>query len=137
MEHDIDHAYPNALWTLVVLAGMHLEQKGIIENFEHRTDDDRDQILNYFAPSKLWIRLEEAFPPFDESFRKSDYEWGELLLFAKRNAIADLQEFDLRTTLSKYTDRHSTLPPRTPSQPSSSNTAMGRLPLFVYRGLVT
>src|SRR3546814_1767114 len=47
MEHDIDHAYPNALWTLVVLAGMHLEQKGIIENFEHRTDDDRDQILNY------------------------------------------------------------------------------------------
>src|SRR3546814_13690883 len=43
MEHDIDHAYPNALWTLVVLAGMHLEQKGIIENFEHRTDDDRDQ----------------------------------------------------------------------------------------------
>src|SRR3546814_11784469 len=45
MEHDIDHAYPNALWTLVVLAGMHLEQKGIIENFEHRTDDDRDQIL--------------------------------------------------------------------------------------------
>src|SRR3546814_9217564 len=96
MEHDIDHAYPNALWTLVVLAGMHLEQKGIIENFEHRTDDDRDQILNYFAPSKLWIRLEEDFPPFDESFRKSDSEWGELLLFAKRNAIAELQEFEDR-----------------------------------------
>src|SRR3546814_20810251 len=82
---------------MVVLAGKNLEQKGSIENFEHRTDDDRDQILNYFAPSKLWIRLEEAFPPFDESFRKSDYEWGELLLFAKRNSIAELQEFDWRT----------------------------------------
>src|SRR3546814_15047611 len=104
MEHDIDHAYPNALWTLVVLAGMHLEQKGIIENFEHRTDDDRDQILNYFAPSKLWIRLEEAFPPFDESFRTSDYAWGELLLFATRDAIAELQEFDWRTKLSKRSE---------------------------------
>src|SRR3546814_13518132 len=90
---------------MVVLAGKNLEQKGSIENFEHRTDDDRDQILNYFAPSKLWIRLEEAFPPFDESFRKSDYEWGELLLFAKRNAIAELQEFDWSTKLRRSEER--------------------------------
>lgn len=137
MEHDIDHAYPNALWTLIVLAGMHLERKGIIENFEHRTDDDRDQILNYFAPSKLWIRLEEAFPPFDESFRKSDYEWGELLLFAKRDAIAELQEFDWRTKLSKYTERDSTMLTRLPYQTFSDEYNRGRLSLFVDRGLAT
>lgn len=137
MEHDIDHAYPNALWTLIVLAGMHLERTGIIKNFEHRTDADRDWILNYFAPSKLWIRLEEAFPPFDESFRQSDYEWGELLLFAKRDAIAELQEFNWRTKLSKYTERDPTMMTRMPYQTFSDEYARGRLSLFVDRGLAT
>src|SRR3546814_9977625 len=75
--------------------------------------------------------------PFDESFRKSDYEWGELLLFAKRNAIAELQEFDWRTKLSKYTERDSTMLTRLPYQTFSDEYDRGRLSLFVDRGLAT
>jgi hypothetical protein len=137
MEHDIDHAYPNALWTLIVLAGTYLERTGVIENFEHRTDHDRDQILNYFAPSKLWLRLEEAFPPFDQINRKSDYEWGELLLFAKRDAIAELQEFDWRTKLRNYTERDAMMITRMPYQTFFNEYDRGRLSLFVDRGLAT
>src|SRR3546814_11786987 len=75
--------------------------------------------------------------PFDESFRKSDYEWGELLLFAKRNAIAELQEFDWRTKPSKYTERDSTMLTRLPYQTFSDEYDRGRLSLFVDRGLET
>ena len=137
MAHDIDHAYPNALWTLIVLAGTHLERTGIIKDFEQRTDDDRDAILNYFAPSKLWLRIEEAFPPFDQIIRKSDYERGELLLFAKRDAIAELQEFDWRTKLRNYTERDTTMITRMPYQTFSSEYDRGRLSLFVDRGMAT
>src|SRR3546814_12430701 len=59
------------------------------------------------------------------------------LFRSKRNAIAELQEFDWRTKLSKYTERDSTMLTRLPYQTFSDEYDRGRLSLFVDRGLAT
>lgn len=135
MDHDIDHAYPNALWTLVVAAGMDLERSGVIKDFENRTPDDRDWIINFFAPSKLWLRLEEAFPPFDDAYPKTEYLWGELEQFAKRDMIAELEGMDWRRRLRNPADPSSGILQRLPYQTFVKEYDSGKLSFFVDRGL--
>lgn len=134
MAHNLDQAYPNALWTLIVSAGVQLERQGIIRDFESRTDADRDWILNFFAPSKLWLRLEEAFPPFDRCRSKTEYRWGELLQFSDRDAIAELDTIDFRAKLRAASAPADGVLTRLPYQTMVKEWDRGVLSVFVDRG---
>jgi hypothetical protein len=74
----IKKAQAEGLWNLVVLAGLALESSRRIKNFEQRTDADIQEIVGFFSGTQLWLRLEEAFPPFDIRQEKTKYDWAEL-----------------------------------------------------------
>ena len=102
MQHDVDHTAPNALWTIVVAIGMYLERRRVIEDFEAMMASDRDWIINFLAPTNLWLRLEEAFPPFDGCYVTTDYDWSELRRFSTRYSISELDGDDLRENLMEF-----------------------------------
>jgi hypothetical protein len=74
----IKKAQAEGLWSLVVLAGLALESSRRIKNFDQRTDADIQEIVGFFSGTQLWLRLEEAFPPFDIRQEKTKYDWTEL-----------------------------------------------------------
>ncbi len=78
MKHDIKKIQAEGLWSLVILLGVELEREGAINNFESRTYDDVQLIIEQLAEFALWQRLEEAYPPFDFLGKKTAYDWSEL-----------------------------------------------------------
>jgi hypothetical protein len=139
MQHDVEHYAPDGLWTLVVAAGMYLERHRVIKDFMDRAPADRDWIINFFAPTNLWLRLEEAFPPFDHYHRKTDYDWSENEAFSANDAIVDLDGDDVRAELMEFL--HCPAPPsdgmlfRIPYQTYQGEWKAGRLNSFVDRGM--
>lgn len=124
MQHDVEHHAPDGLWTLVVAGGLYLERRRVIKDFMERTPADRDWIINFFAPTNLWLRLEEAFPPFDSYHRKTDYDWSEIETFSTKDAIADLDGDDVKSDLMEFL--------LCPGQPSDG--MLFRLPYQTYQG---
>lgn len=139
MQNDVENHAPDGLWTCVVAAGMYLERRRVIRDFTVRTDVERDWIINFFAPTNLWLRLEEAFPPFDSYHRKTDYDWSEVETFSAKDAIADLDGDDVQSTLMNFL--HRPVPPsdgmlfRLPYQTYKGEWEAGRLNSVVDRGM--
>lgn len=88
--NNLEHFQPDGLWTIVVALGTLLERKRVIKDFMSRSDEDRDWIINMLAGTRLWLRLEEAFPPFDRCYRQTEYDWSEIETFGARDAIAEM-----------------------------------------------
>jgi len=78
MKHNIKKSQAEGLWSLIVMLGTALERKGAINNFESRTYEDIQLIIEKLAEFALWQRLEEAYPPFDSFEKKTQYDWSEL-----------------------------------------------------------
>ncbi len=78
MRRGIKKAQAEGLWALIVFVGVELESSKVIADFDSRTDDDIQEIISFFSGSRLWLRLEEAFPPFDFLEEKTEYDWSEL-----------------------------------------------------------
>lgn len=78
MRKGIKKAQVEGLWALIVFVGLELERAQVITDFESRTDGDIQEIISFFSGSRLWLRLEEAFPPFDCLEEKTEYDWSEL-----------------------------------------------------------
>ena len=78
MKNNINKSQAEGLWSLVVLLGTALERKGAIKDFDNRSSDDIQIIIEQLAEFALWQRLEEAYPPFDFLEKKTDYHWSEL-----------------------------------------------------------
>jgi hypothetical protein len=139
MKHDVEHSAANALWTIVVSIGMYLERRHVIKDFDARTARDWDWIINFLAPTNLWLRLEEAFPPFDGCHVATEYDWSELDRFSSSDAISELDSDDLREDLLEVLSVPS--PPadgvlmRLPYQTYLSEWESGRLCSFVDRGM--
>jgi hypothetical protein len=139
MRHDIEHSQPEGLWTLVVAVGSLLEHKGVIKDFHQRSEADRDWIISYFAPTNLWLRLEEAFPPFENYPRKTEYDWREVETFSAKDAIAELDSDDLEADL----EEHLSIPKspkdgallRLPYQTFHNEWQAGRLIAYVDRSM--
>lgn len=91
IENNIDHAEPDGLWAIVVALGLFLERKSIIKEFPTASTNDRDRIINMLAGTRLWLRLEEAFEPFNEAFERTDYDWTELRPFGRQIETSDLE----------------------------------------------
>lgn len=66
------------LWSLIVFVGLELERANRISSFDRRTEKDIQEIIAFFSGTKLWLRLEEAYPPFAMLHTKTDYPWTEL-----------------------------------------------------------
>lgn len=99
IEHNIHHLQPDGLWMLVVALGLHLERLGAIVDFSLLTQSDCDEIINTIAGTNLWLRLEEAFPPFDNYYPKSSYDWAEIEYFGAPNSIAEFTEGNARAKI--------------------------------------
>ena len=76
--HDVIKAQTEGLWTIVVLLGMALERDRKISNFEERTEDEVALLVASISGTKLWLRLEEAYPPFNFREERTEYDWSEL-----------------------------------------------------------
>lgn len=122
-EHDVKHEQPDALWTIIVAMGCLLERRRVISDFTQRTDGDRDAIIATLVGSKLWLRLEEVFPPFDSYYRKEDYDWSEIETFSAKDAIAELDGEDAQQELLEFLER--------PAAPADG--AIFRLPWQAYK----
>ena len=66
------------LWSLVVFVGLALEDAKRITKFDERTDKDIQEIIAFFSGTTLWLRLEEAYSPFDCAPKRTGYSWSEL-----------------------------------------------------------
>ena len=75
---EIKKSQAEGVWALIVFTGLALEEARRIKNFETRDDQDVQEIVAFFSGTKLWLRLEEAYPPFDFLEKKTDYDWSEL-----------------------------------------------------------
>ncbi len=98
MKHNIKKSQAEGLWSLVVMLGFALENKGAINNFESRTYEDIQLIIEQLAEFALWQRLEEAYPPFDFLEKKTEYDWSELekiTLFFEEHAGESLYEIQM------------------------------------------
>lgn len=102
IKHDLDHAQPNGLWTIIVSLGTLLERKSVIKVFPSDAPADRDWIINMLAGSRLWLRLEEAFDPFDRAVRRTAYDWSEIETFGARDAIAEMIDDNVAARLKGF-----------------------------------
>lgn len=75
---NVKKAQVEGLWFLVVQIGLRLERTRRMADFEERTADDIQNIIAVLDGSRLWLRVEEAFPPFDNLMTRTDYDWSEL-----------------------------------------------------------
>lgn len=75
---DVKKSQVEGLSSLIVFAGVALEEARQIENFEAADDEDIQKIVAFFSGTKLWLRLEESYPPFNFLEKKTDYDWAEL-----------------------------------------------------------
>lgn len=139
MDHDLDHTQPNALWTIIVSLGTLLERKSVIKEFPPATDADRDWIINMLAGSRLCLRLEEAFEPFDRAVPLTDYDWQEIEPYGARDAIVDMSDDGVASRLKGELESAPRDPDgierRLPYQDFVKRWNEGQLVFFVDRGL--
>jgi hypothetical protein len=139
VEQNVKHGQPDGLWTVIVAMGMWLERKSLVKDFTQRTEADRDRIIDTLTGSNLWLRLEEAFPPFDKYHEHKRYNWSEIETFSAKDAIAELDGDDAKVRLTEFLERpvqpaDGTLF-RMPYQTYKHEFDTGRLISFVDRGM--
>ena len=78
VQKEVKKSQAEGLSSLVVFTGVALEAAHQIENFEAADDEDIQKIVAFLSGTKLWLRLEESYPPFDFLEKKTDYDWAEL-----------------------------------------------------------
>lgn len=139
MEHDIDHKQPDGLWTIIVALGTLLERKSVIKEFPSAATEDHDLIINMLAGTRLCLRLEEAFEPFDRAIPLTDYEWAEIEIFGARDAIVGLTDNDaaiqIKRLLAPVARDPDGIERRMPYQDFVKQWNQGHLALYVDRGL--
>lgn len=139
MENDVLHAQPDGLWAVIVAVGLRLERAILIRDFMERTPTDTDWILSFLSGTNLWLRLEEALPPFSDGHHRTDYDWSELEPFAEPDTLADLNDEDLidevRAYLSKPRPPEDGAYLRMPYQEFHREYEAGRLVAYVDRGM--
>jgi hypothetical protein len=130
------------LWTVVVLVGTALQDQGRIESFDSRTEDDIDEIVSSLAGSNLWLRLEEAFPPFNSRSKRTDFDWSELepLQMEDLAELAGEPLAEVKMGLMKHLSRRPLKPntdfdDRMPYHAFKSLYEQGKVSLVVDRGL--
>jgi hypothetical protein len=134
------------LWALCVLVGLRLERAGIIKDFDSRTSADIQKIISFLVGTKLWLRIEEAYPPFDYLEEKTQYDWSEVEVIAPSGLSGvlldlppEISAFELKSEICGYLGR-------APSQLTSKRMdrephhvfvkyfAEGKVSLFIDRG---
>lgn len=139
---DIKKSQAEGLWAIVVFVGLALEGARVIKNFERRDNKDTQEIIAFLSGTKLWLRLEEAFPPFDFREKKTDYNWREL----EKIRIERLTEatgeplYKVKSKLCEYlspspSELQSQFIERMPYHAFKQGYEEGKLRLFVDRGL--
>lgn len=138
MNHDLQHLQPDGLWNILVALGTLLERKAVIEAFPSSSVADRDWVINMLAGTLLWLRLEEAFEPFDRVIRRTEYDWSEIETFGARDAIVEMTDDGIATRLKEFLDPAPRDPDgmeqRMPYQDFVRRWNAGTLQFFVDRG---
>lgn len=139
MANDVQHEQPDGLWAVIVAVGLRLERAALILDFTERTPTDIDWIINSLAGTNLWLRLEEALPPFSDGHHRTEFDWNELEPFAEPDTLADLNDEDLVDEIKAYLTKPR--PPqdgaylRMPYQEFHREYEAGRLIAYVDRGM--
>lgn len=104
-----------------------------------RNNERAIEAINLLAGTKLWLRLEEAFPPFDKDTEPAEYNWTEMEKFEDyedlandAHAIRELVEY-----LEKGPDPVDGVYFRLPFSEYKRGWNDGSLALYVDRGLAT
>lgn len=140
--HDVIKKQAEGLWTIVVLLGMALERDRKILNFEKRTEEDVALLVSSISGTNLWLRLEEAYPPFNFLKDKTKYDWSELvpLQMEELSEIAGESLLEVKRVLSRRLKSRPlifkpNIDDRMPYHAFKPLYDQGKVILFVDRGL--
>lgn len=141
---DVKKSQAEGLWSLVVFVGLALEGTNRISDFDGRTEKDIQEIIAFFSGTKLWLRLEEAYPPFDFLSKRTNYSWGELEKI-RMEALTEATGEPLYKIKSKICEFLSSAPSqlqsevidRMPYHAFKQTYDEGKLILFTDKGLST
>ena len=139
---ECEEAEPEGLWSIVVFVGLALERSGVIKSFETRTEENIQEIIAFLGSTKLALRLEDAYPPFDFREKKTDYDWTELeriridLLTAEPDdSLIAVKSAVCKFLKSHYTDLNAPCIDRIQFHVFQKYYADGTLELVVDKGL--
>lgn len=142
VEYGIKKSQAEGLWSLVVFAGCALKDAKRITNFDNRTEKDIQEIIAFFSGTNLWLRLEEAYPPFDSIMQKTVYTWSELekINFEKLTEAIGEPLYKVKNKIYEYLSRspsqlQSEFIDRMPYHVFKQTYDEGKLALFVDKGL--
>lgn len=144
VSHNLIKAQVEGLWAVVVLVGSALEGARLIGDFTQRTSVDIEKIIEALSGTLLWLRLEEAFPPFDVLPSRTTYDWKELEAVSMESlaGVAGESLITIKGALFKFLkSRPLILKPnidaRMPYHAFKHLYNEGKLALFVDRGLAS
>lgn len=144
VSHKLIKAQVEGLWTVVVLIGSALEGSGEIRDFTERTNADIERIIEALSGTSLWLRLEEAFPPFDVLPSRTPYDWKELEAISMESlaGVAGESLYTVKGTLFKLLKSRPiifkpNIDDRMPYHAFKHLYNEGKLALFVDRGLAS
>lgn len=144
VSHKLIKAQVEGLWTVVVLIGSALEGSGEIRDFTERTNADIERVIEALSGTSLWLRLEEAFPPFDVLPSRTPYEWKELEAISMESlaGVAGESLYTVKGALFKLLKSRPiifkpNIDDRMPYHAFKHLYNDGKLALFVDRGLAS
>lgn len=142
VKQDIRKSQAEGLWALIVFIGLYLEDNHVIKNFEIRNEQDIEKIISFFSGTNLWLRLEEAYPPFYFLNSKTKYNWKELetVKIEKLTEATGKSLFEVKSKILEYlssspSEIQEDVICRMPYHVFQQSYREGKLKLFVDRGL--
>lgn len=145
LENDVTHAQPFGLACITrgicALTLGEMYDDTFLDEEDDRVrvlnEEQMQKALNVLAGTKLWLRLEEAFPPFDKVASPTDYNWKEMERFAEIGGLEMEEVRELRNHLDKIPDPVDGIYFRLPYEKYKEGWDNGKLALYVDRGLAT
>lgn len=142
VEWNVKKSQAEGLWVLIIIVGSALEHAGRIRDFMSRDEKDIQEIVAFFTATKLGLRLEEAYPPFDFREKRTEYDWSELesvrmesLTIDSSDSLMDVKEEICNVLKSEYTDISKDYIDRIPFHVFERYYKDGKLELIVDKGL--
>lgn len=142
VEKRVKKSQAEGLWRLIVFVGHALEDARQIKSFANRNEQDVEAIVAFLSGTRLWLRLEEAFPPFAWLTSRTDYSWEELerIAIGTLSTDEDAPLYEVKNAICKYlarspTQLQSEVIDRMPYHAFKRTYDEGKLRLFVDKGL--
>lgn len=143
VDHDLKHDEPDGLARIVVAILQFWQEELEVdayfddENVVFDIEEQRGTAIHLLAGTNLWLRLEEAFSPFDHYPSPTIYNWTEMAQFSVPADVMDptdnLQE--LRDYLEKVQEPDDGILLRLPYETYTRGWNKGQLSIFVDRGM--